>query len=191
MHLPPAQAEANTKFLSGGGFGSLSERLSKMRHDVNNRLGVLSAATQIMQMKPDPQTAAQRLPTIAAQPQTIKALVEEFSAHFEKQAALIDQISMVLPRLTPNSPEYQSAQAILTSQRPAIDALEQELGPARRAAMEAVLDHEFDEATLRRLTLRVAEIEIELTVLRARALAGITPPLKDTQKQQLLKMNPR
>jgi DNA repair ATPase RecN len=157
-----------------------------MRHDINNRLGVLSAATQIMQMKPDPETAAQRLPTIAAQPKTIKALVDDFSASFEKQASLIDQISLVLPRFTPNSPEYQSVDQLMSSQRPETTDLEEQLAAARRAALEAALAEVFDETRLRALALKAAEIEVELTVLRAKALAAITPPLTDIQKQRIL-----
>jgi Spy/CpxP family protein refolding chaperone len=72
------------------------------------------------------------------------------------------------------------------SQREEVERLEQQLAAARRAALEAAFAEVLDEAQFRRLARSVADIEIELTVLRAKALAGLVPRLTQSQKKQAL-----
>ncbi len=192
MPSQPVQSKGEQKLLSIGNFGSLSERLSTMRHDINNRLAIVTAAADLMKLKPDAATIALWLPRVGAQPEVVKALMQEFSESFERQAALIDRLSLVLPKLSHPFQKSEHSQkemfiAAMRSQQPEIERLEQLLDQARRAALEAALAQPLDEGRLRELALHEAEIEIELTLLRARALASIHPPLTEQQRHAILR----
>ncbi|HWF19256.1 MAG TPA: hypothetical protein VG754_08310 [Verrucomicrobiae bacterium] len=60
----------------------LNQRLSTMRHDINNNLSLLIAATELMRAKP--QMVEKMLDTLCAQPPKISAAMTKFSAEFEK-----------------------------------------------------------------------------------------------------------
>jgi alkylation response protein AidB-like acyl-CoA dehydrogenase len=173
-------------YLAVGKFGQLSERLSRLRHDINGCLSVIVGATEIMQMKPDPETARKWLPRIADQPARITQMMKEYSTHFEQHGTLMDQLSLLLPRLVKED-QKQSAKALMNSQQEAIGRLETELAAARKLAREAAVTQPLQEEAVRKHASEAARIEVELTLLRARVLASLQPPLDDHQREQLLR----
>jgi len=173
------------KYIAVGDFGQLSERLSRLRHDINGCLSVIVGGTEIMQMKPDAETAKKWLPRIAEQPARITQLLREFTSHFERHSVLMDQLSLVLPRLVKEE-QKQSARQVLAAQQAEIDRVESALASTRQAAREAALARPFQEGALKEQASEAARLETELTLLRARALAAIQPPLDDHQREQLL-----
>lgn len=60
----------------------LNQKLSTMRHDINNSLALVLAGAELMKMKPE--SAPRMIGTISEQPARITALVREFSAEFEQ-----------------------------------------------------------------------------------------------------------
>ncbi len=173
-------------YLAVGEFGQLSERLSRLRHDINGCLSVIIGATEIMQMKPDAETAAKWLPRIAQQPERITQMMKEFSTHFERHGTLMDQLSLLLPRLVKED-QKKSVHQFMLAQREEIERLQRDLAAARQAARQAALAQPFQESTVRQRAAEAARLETELTVLRARALANIAPSLDDHQREQLLR----
>jgi hypothetical protein len=63
--------------------------------------------------------------------------------------------------------------------------LERKLRQARRAAMEISLAKEFKEGDLRDKLEAAAQMDTELTIIRARAMASIQPPLSSEQLDQI------
>lgn len=60
----------------------LNEKLTTMRHNVNNYLSLIVAAAEVIRLNP---SAVQRmLPTFKEQPDKIMAEIRNFSAEFEK-----------------------------------------------------------------------------------------------------------
>lgn len=175
------------ELLSVGSFGSLSERLSKMRHDIRGSLNLIVTGCDLIRLKPD--QTEKYLAQFSGKTDVIVEQMNAFSRVFEKSASLCDQISFILPSfkygIVPG--QRTSVSQALQAQAPEIAQLEETLSGARRAALEAALANPLDEAELRRRALRVAEIEIELTVLRAKAIAAASPPLSDRQKDDILR----
>jgi hypothetical protein len=60
----------------------LNQKLSKMRHDMNNNLAMMMAAAELVRLKPE--LADKMLGRLLEQPAKITAQVKEFSAEFEK-----------------------------------------------------------------------------------------------------------
>ena len=73
----------------------------------------------------------------------------------------------------------------MESQREKIRDLEPKLRDARKKLVEAGLDGTFDEAAVRAQALAVAALEAELSVLRARALSQLRPPLSPEQIEKV------
>lgn len=59
----------------------LNEKLSKMRHDINNHLSMIMAASELIRMKPE--TAPSMVEKLMAQPTRITEKIQLFSAEFE------------------------------------------------------------------------------------------------------------
>lgn len=59
----------------------LNQKLSTMRHDINNHLSLIQAAMELIQHKP--QMAERMLATLGEQPPKISAAIAEFSAAFD------------------------------------------------------------------------------------------------------------
>jgi hypothetical protein len=72
--LSPAQIE------------ELNQKLCDARHDVNNYLALIIAATELIRRKPD--TTARMVDSIAEQPQRIMEQLQKFSREFEKSMGL-------------------------------------------------------------------------------------------------------
>ena len=59
----------------------LNQKLSNLRHDINNHLSLMMAATELIRHKP--QMAERMLETLVEQPGKISAAMQQFSAEFE------------------------------------------------------------------------------------------------------------
>ena len=62
--------------------GELNRELSNMRHDINNHLSLVLAATELIRAKPH--MAERMTATLVEQPPKITAALTNFSAEFEK-----------------------------------------------------------------------------------------------------------
>lgn len=60
----------------------LNQKLSTMRHDINNNLSLIMAAAELIRHKP--QMAERMLATLCEQPPKITATIAKFSAEFEQ-----------------------------------------------------------------------------------------------------------
>jgi len=60
----------------------LNRKLSNMRHDINNQLSLILAATELLRAKPH--MAERMTATLVEQPPKITAALMNFSADFEK-----------------------------------------------------------------------------------------------------------
>jgi hypothetical protein len=61
--------------------GELNHKLSTLRHDINNNLSLIMAATELIRHKP--QMAERMLITLIEQPPKISAAMAKFSSEFE------------------------------------------------------------------------------------------------------------
>jgi Cu/Ag efflux protein CusF len=61
---------------------ALNSQLATMRHDINNYLSLLVAASELIRFKP--QAAEKMLGTMGEQPKKISAAMNKFTAEFEK-----------------------------------------------------------------------------------------------------------
>ena len=64
----------------------LNRKLSTMRHDINNHLSLIVAATELIKLKPE--MAARMCATLAEQPPKMTTELNKFSAEFEKALAI-------------------------------------------------------------------------------------------------------
>jgi hypothetical protein len=69
--------------------GELNQKLATMRHDINNHLSLLIAATELIRQKP--QTSARMLEAIAERPPKISESLVKFSGAFEKTLGISHQ----------------------------------------------------------------------------------------------------
>jgi len=60
----------------------LNQKLSTMRHDINNHLSLIMAATELIRHKPH--LAERMMVTLVEQPPKISAAIAKFSAEFEQ-----------------------------------------------------------------------------------------------------------
>jgi len=60
----------------------LNSKLSEMRHDINNYLSMVIAATELVKRKPE--SAERFLEMIALQPPRVTGKMQEFSTEFER-----------------------------------------------------------------------------------------------------------
>ena len=60
----------------------LNQKLSKVRHDINNHLSVITAAVEMIQFKP--QAADRMMAALAEQPPKIATALAKFSTEFEQ-----------------------------------------------------------------------------------------------------------
>lgn len=64
----------------------LNEHLSNLRHDINNNLSLILAATELIKHKP--QTLERMAGTLSEQPPKISTALARFSADFEKAVGI-------------------------------------------------------------------------------------------------------
>jgi hypothetical protein len=81
--LPPTEPVT----LNAEQVAELNKKLSTMRHDINNNLSLIIAASELIQHKPE--VADKMLATIALQPGKISEALAKFSAEFEKTFGIV------------------------------------------------------------------------------------------------------
>jgi hypothetical protein len=72
--------------LSAEQIEDLSQKLATMRHDINNHLSLMLAATELIRHKP--QMAERMMATLCEQPAKISDTIAKFSAEFESTFGL-------------------------------------------------------------------------------------------------------
>jgi hypothetical protein len=77
MSSPNEQVTLNTEQVE-----ALRKKLSSMRHDVNNHLSLIVAATELIKLNPD--AIGRMTATLIEQPSKISDQISRFSAEFEK-----------------------------------------------------------------------------------------------------------
>ena len=97
------------------------------------------------------------------------------------------QMGQFLPLLIRVLTEEQrtSLREVAGAQRDQTREQEQKIRAARKEMLEATLAEKFDEATVRARALEIGKLEAELTVLRAKALSQLRPPLSPEQIEKL------
>jgi Spy/CpxP family protein refolding chaperone len=86
--------------------------------------------------------------------------------------------------------QRQSLRVALEPQRDKMPALEEKARASRRALLDAALGGKFDENLVRQSAEASAGAEAELTVIYARALSQMRPPLLEQQLQELKNFQP-
>ncbi len=84
--------------------------------------------------------------------------------------------------------QRESMRDIMKSQRERMQGIQEKIRAARKELLKASLAESFDEEVVRAKALVVAKLEADLTVLRAKAISQVQPPLSDEQIEQI--MNP-
>jgi len=92
----------------------------------------------------------------------------------------IERIMMVL---TPEQREF--VRTANEENRDKTRELEEKVRAARKATLDAALDKKFDEAVLRQRLEAVAKLDIDLMVIRAKALSKVEPPLSEEQIERI------
>ena len=64
----------------------LNQKLSKLRHDINNNLAMMLAAAELAKLKPE--LAAKMLDRVIEQPAKITEQIKDFSVGFEKSLGI-------------------------------------------------------------------------------------------------------
>ncbi|HEX5220231.1 MAG TPA: Spy/CpxP family protein refolding chaperone [Verrucomicrobiae bacterium] len=82
--------------------------------------------------------------------------------------------------------QRESMRSIMASQREAMRDIQDKMREARKELLKASLADKFDEEDVRAKALAVAKLEAEITVLRAKALSQVQPPLSDEQVEQIM-----
>ncbi len=81
MPLPSQPVTLTVEQLS-----ELDRKLSAVRHDINNHLSLIIAASELIRHKP--QTTERMMATLVEQPSKIAAILTEFSAEFEQALSI-------------------------------------------------------------------------------------------------------
>jgi len=82
--------------------------------------------------------------------------------------------------------QRESMRSILAAQRETLRDIQDKIRSARKELLKASLAEKFDEDRVRSQALVVAKLEAELTVLRAKALSQVQPPLSGEQVARML-----
>jgi len=65
---------------------ALNEKLSSMRHYIRNQLSLITAAVELIRLKPD--TSERMLATLAEEPFKIRDSLDKFSLEFERNLGI-------------------------------------------------------------------------------------------------------
>lgn len=79
----PVEIPNTPKTLSAEEVTELDKQLAQMRHDINNHLSLVTAAVEIMRLKPE--TAERMIENIAKQPNRIMSSMQDFTKEFDQQ----------------------------------------------------------------------------------------------------------
>jgi nitrate reductase cytochrome c-type subunit len=65
---------------------ALNDKLSAMRHDINNQLSLIVAAVELIRLKPS--TTERMMATLVEQPPRVTVSLEKFSVEFERHLGI-------------------------------------------------------------------------------------------------------
>ena len=82
--------------------------------------------------------------------------------------------------------QRESIRSIMASQREAMREIQEKMRVARKELLKVSLADTFDEEAVRAKAMAVAKLEADLTVLRAKVLSQVQPPLSDEQVEQIM-----
>lgn len=86
--------------------------------------------------------------------------------------------------------QRESLRVVLKSHYADLQPLEQKMRASRQALIDQISSGNFDEMVARENAQTAADAEVELTVIYARALSQMTPPLSPDQIQQIRTFQP-
>ncbi|HEY3760849.1 MAG TPA: periplasmic heavy metal sensor [Verrucomicrobiae bacterium] len=86
--------------------------------------------------------------------------------------------------------QRESLRAVLASQYAQIQPLEKKMRASRQALLDQIAGGNFNEDAAHQAAQTSADAEVELTVIYARALSQMTPPLSADQIQQIKNFQP-
>ena len=89
--------------LSVAQIGELNQKLSDMRHNVNNNLALMVAALELLRRKPD--TALKMADSISGQTNKMIEEIRAFSAEFEKTFGITREATTTFMRMPPKLEE--------------------------------------------------------------------------------------
>ena len=87
-HSPRVRSPVQPTSLSVEQIAELNQKLCTMRHDINNYLALIMAATELMRYKPE--ALERMLPTLREQPAKIGEALAKFSSGFETALGIKD-----------------------------------------------------------------------------------------------------
>lgn len=87
--------------------------------------------------------------------------------------------------------QRESFREATQGQRDKMRELEEKLREARKAVVEATVAEKIDEDGIRKKFMDAAKIDAELTVIRAKALSQIKPPLSKEQIEKIKNPQPQ
>jgi Spy/CpxP family protein refolding chaperone len=96
-----------------------------------------------------------------------------------------------LPERVLSAEQRESLRAAMESQRDQLRGLQEKLRAARQALLRASLAEKFDEDAVRAKAMDVGRLDAELTVLRAKAMSEVQPPLSEEQAERIFNPPPR
>lgn len=82
MRLPSEPVQFNVEQIK-----DLNQKLSILRHDINNNLSLIMAASELIRHKPH--MAERMMATLVEQPPKITAAMAKFSAEFEQAFGIV------------------------------------------------------------------------------------------------------
>jgi hypothetical protein len=152
--------------------------------------GITSAQEPEAPVRPDSANLRERLRDLPPEERQarIQEMREQFGGPNRPQGGLmagrmaggIERINAVL---TPE--QRESIRSLAAENREAATGLEQKLRDARQAMLEAALDKNTSEETMRQKLEAAAKLETELTLLRIKAFTKVEPPLSAEQIERI------
>jgi Spy/CpxP family protein refolding chaperone len=82
--------------------------------------------------------------------------------------------------------QRETLREAMQSQRDKMRGIEEKIREAHKELLKASLAEDFNEDVVREKALQVAKLDAELSVLRARALSKVQPPLSGEQIEKIL-----
>jgi len=119
----------------------------------------------------------------------VAGLAAVASAQQNNANGVADRLFPVLGRLLTDD-QRQSLRGILQADHAQLQPLEKAVRTSRQALLNQITSGQFDETLVRQYADQSAKAETELTVLFAKALSQMQPPLTDQQVKQLRNVQP-
>ena len=150
-------------------------------------LALLTVGALTVLAQPDPDARPQRRQNQPGenQPQRDRQFQPQGNGQFRPQAGVAGGVAMMSVMRVLTEEQRESMREVMQSQREKMQPIEEQLREARKEILTAGLGEKFNEDAVREKALKVAKLEAELTVLRAKALSQIKPALSPEQIAQI------